>query len=113
MKLQMPARAELDGPIRVQRIGESLIVEATQGGMTTRVEMSEYNAWRTFGCLALLLEIPLPPHISKAIKLSDGNGKPPKAIIGYPEPKTLGERVAQNLTTAELERAGLVRRDEE
>jgi hypothetical protein len=106
-KLQMPARDEFDGPISVRRIGEILIIQATQGALTTHVEMSEYNAWRAFGCLALLLGVPLPPHIAKAIKLG-----PTKANIGYPEPKTLGERVAQNLTMAALKRARLVQRDE-
>lgn len=53
-------------------------------------------------------EIPLPPRVGKAIKLGDT-----KASVGYPEPKTLGERLAQNLMMTELERAGLVERDEE
>lgn len=106
--LVMPERQPFDGPISVRRVGESFIIEATQGGLTTRVEMSEYNAWRTFGCLALFLEIPLPSHVSKAIDLSDGKGNPPKATVCYPEPKTLGERLAQNLTMNELVRRGIV-----
>lgn len=101
-KVQMPARDELDGPLSVRRIGEVLVIEATQGALTTHVEMSEYNAWRAFGCLALLLEIPLPPHVAKAIKLGGPNGEPPKASIGYRAPKTLGERVAQNLMMSRL-----------
>ena len=113
-KLQMPARDAFDGPISVRRIGEVIIIEATQNRvLTTHVEMSEYNAWRAFGCLALLLDIPLPPSIAKAIDLSDGKSKPPKAAIGYPEPQSLGERVAQNLTLANLERAGLVQKDDD
>src|SRR5262245_29859007 len=108
----MPERAPFDGPLSVRRIGDSIIVEATQGALTARVEMSEYNAWRVFGCLALLLEIPLPPSVSKAIKLDDGSGKF-SASIGFPEPKTLGQRVAQNLALSELERLGLVTRDDD
>lgn len=110
-KLQQPARQSFDGPCVVRRIGEVIIVESTQNGMTTRVEMSEYNAWRVFGCLALMLEIPLPERISKAINLGDEKGNPPKTTIGFPEPKNLGERLAQNLTMRELERRGLVERD--
>lgn len=106
--LKMPARADFDGPISVRRIGEVLIIEATQGALTTHVEMSEYNAWRAFGCLSLLLDIPLPPHVGKVIKLDDGKGNPPKATLGYPEPKTLGERLAQNLIMGEMARRGFV-----
>lgn len=107
-KLEMPARQSFDGPCAVRRIGEVLIVESTQNGQTTHCEMSEYNAWRIFGCLSLFLGIPLPPHVRKVIDLGDEKGKPPKATIGYPEPKTLGERLAQNLTMNELVRRGLV-----
>lgn len=107
-KLQQPARSPVDGPIAVRRIGDVIIIEAKQGGIETRVEMSEYNAWRAFGCLALMLEIPLSPQVAKAINLGDEKGNPPKAVIGYPEPKTLGERLAQSLTMDELARRGLV-----
>lgn len=110
-RLQQPARQSFDGPCAVRRIGEVIIVESTQNGMTTRVEMSEYNAWRVFGCLALMLEIPLSPSVSKALNLGDEKGKPPKATLGFPEPKTLGERLAQRLTMRELERRGLVESD--
>jgi hypothetical protein len=110
-ELKMPARQPFDGPCAVRRIGDVFHVEATQNGMTTRAEMSEYNAWRIFGCLALFLKIPLPPHVSRAIDLSDGKGAPPKATIGFPEPQTLGERLAQTLTMNEMERRGLVVRE--
>jgi hypothetical protein len=104
----MPPRESFDGPCSVQRVGDVIIVGSTQNGMTTHCEMSEYNAWRIFGCLSLMLDIPLPPHVRKVIDLSDGKGNPPKAVIGYPEPKTLGERLAQNLTMNELVKRGLV-----
>lgn len=111
--LKQPERQSFDGPCRVERIGDVIVVESTQNGVTTRCEMSEFNAWRIFGCLALILEIPLPSRIGKAINLGDKAGNPPKAIIGYPEPTSLGERVAQSLVMQELERRGVVTEDEE
>lgn len=66
---KQPDRGPDDGPISVNRIGEALVITARQGALETRCEMSEYNAWRVFGCLAVMLGVRLPAKIGKAIKL--------------------------------------------
>lgn len=72
-KLEMPARGVSDGPVSIRRISigpvERVILEATQSGKEQAMELSEYNAWRMFGMLSLMLGIPLPAHVGKAIKL--------------------------------------------
>lgn len=66
----MPLRQPSDGPIAVNRPGpEQIAIDVTNAGETARIVMSEFNAWRLFGMLALMLEIPLPSTIGKAIKL--------------------------------------------
>ena len=69
-KLTMPKRRPTDGPVSVSRPTDGVIqISCTNAGDISAVAMSEYNAWRAFGMLALMLEIPLPPSIGKAIKL--------------------------------------------
>jgi hypothetical protein len=67
-RVKMPARAESDGRIECNREGEHLLLSCTQDGATTSVRMSDYNAWRAFGLLAIMLKIPLPDAVSKEIK---------------------------------------------
>lgn len=69
---KQPPRGPEDGPVNISRVGVGdghLVIEATQGGEATSVRMSEYNAWRVFGSLALMLGISLPAKIGKEIKL--------------------------------------------
>jgi hypothetical protein len=68
-KLTMPERKPSDGPMSVNRPGpgEITIAAETNGEIQT-LTMSEFNAWRTFGCLAMMLGIPLSKEVGKAIK---------------------------------------------
>lgn len=67
---KQPERGPKDGPVSVNRAGEGrLVISAANTGEEPRsIEMSEYNAWRVFGSLALMLDIKLPPALGKAIK---------------------------------------------
>lgn len=101
MKLKMPERAPSDGPIGVNRPAEGMIgITASTNGETQGIQMSEYNAWRVFGCLAMMLGIPLSKNVGKAIKL--GNELNAKLEPSRPL-KTLGDRVAHNLHMKMLE----------
>ena len=68
--LKMPERKPSDGPMGVSRPrdGEIMITATTTGEMQSIV-MSDYNAWRTLGVLAMMLGIPLSKEVGKAIKL--------------------------------------------
>ena len=70
-KLMMPERQPTDGPVRVARLldGRLMEISVETDGVTGTLALSEHNAWRVFGMLALMLEIPLPPRIGEAIKL--------------------------------------------
>jgi hypothetical protein len=105
MAITMPQRGPTDGAFSVRRVGDDIHIAVTQGDSTTEVEMSEYNAWRVFGCLALMLHIPLPKRVASAIRLSEDGDPPPAMTVGFPEPKTLGDRVAQHLLARRLEEA--------
>jgi hypothetical protein len=63
----MPERLPGDGPIAVERSERGIRIRVTNGDATTLVEMSEHNAWRVFGSLALVLGLPLPASVGKAI----------------------------------------------
>lgn len=68
--LKMPERNESDGPIAVERPSEGKIaIRVSNSGEMSSVVMSEYNAWRAFGMLSVMLGIPLSPAAGKAIKL--------------------------------------------
>lgn len=68
-KLTMPERKPSDGPMAVNRPGPGLLtITAETNGETQAITMSEFNAWRTFGCLAMLLGIPLSKEVGQAIK---------------------------------------------
>lgn len=70
MPLKMPERGPGDGPVAVRRPTDGEIaIAATTDGVEGCVVMSEYNAWRVFGMLSMMLGIPLPPATGKAIKL--------------------------------------------
>ena len=67
--LKMPERLPLDGPVSVRNEHSTIVVEVKTDHTTETIHMSEYNAWRVFGMLSLMLRIPLPPATGKAIKL--------------------------------------------
>lgn len=64
------ARLPDDPGVRVSRDDDGKLWISTDDDCGA-VHLSEYNAARVFGMLALFLEIPLPKHIGKAIKLGD------------------------------------------
>lgn len=71
-KLVMPERKPDDGPITVSLLGPNydrvaISAEGPQG--SSGLVISEYNAWRLFGMLSMILHIPLTKEAGKAIKL--------------------------------------------
>jgi hypothetical protein len=64
-----PAREPHDGQVSVTREGECLRVTVTHNGESASVLMGEFNAWRIFGMLAMMLEISLPTALLKKIKM--------------------------------------------
>ena len=67
--MSQPERKPWDGPVEVLRVGDYISVSATDQATKSTIMMSEYNAWRVFGMLAVILGVPLPKYIAKAIKL--------------------------------------------
>jgi hypothetical protein len=65
----MPVREEGDGEVGVHRVNGKIQVTVTTNGETQSVLMSEYNAWRIFGMLSVMVGLSLPSVIAKAIKL--------------------------------------------
>lgn len=48
---------------------DEITITVTTNGEMRAVTMSKYNAWRTLGCLAVALGIPLSKEVGQAIKL--------------------------------------------
>lgn len=70
MPFQMPERQPNDGEVNLRRLDKGKIqVSVMTDGNLEGITMSEYNAARVFGILALFLEIPLPKSLAKQIKL--------------------------------------------
>lgn len=68
-KTKMPERSKRDGAIALNRTEDDfLLLSCTQDGESMAVRMSEYNAWRAFGLLALMLKIKLPDALAEEIK---------------------------------------------
>jgi len=71
----MPERGPKDGPVEVRRLSDDRIsissVTNLEGDMKDHhwMELSEYNAWRIFAMLALILGVQLPAKIGKEIKM--------------------------------------------
>jgi hypothetical protein len=69
-ELVMPGRLLTDGPVSVRRGGtRDIQVSVVNAGHESAIEMSEHNAWRLFGSLALMLGIPLGRRVGQLIKL--------------------------------------------
>jgi hypothetical protein len=69
-----PPRQPTDGPVAVRWADRSaddgvIEVDVTTGGKMERITMSMFNAYRVFGMMALMLEVPLPKAVGKGIKL--------------------------------------------
>lgn len=69
MTAQQPEREPDDGAVNIGRRGGKLVVSVETGGLTHELVMSDFNAWRVFGMLSLMLGIELPAKLRKAIKL--------------------------------------------
>lgn len=70
--LKMPKREPTDGALTVRRIagtGHIELIEERDGHPAAWLIVSEYNAWRLFGMMALILGIPLSKAVAKTIKL--------------------------------------------
>lgn len=67
----MPRRKPSDGPVSVKNnfSDETVTIEATTNNIPSSLTCGRHNAFRLFGMLALMLEIPLPSSIGKSIKL--------------------------------------------
>ena len=52
-------RSNWDGEVACERIGDAIVARCTQATITTRIEMSEYNARRVLALLSVILKIPL------------------------------------------------------
>ena len=69
MAFKQAPRTPIDGPMGVNRIdNDTLVVNVTHNGEEQSLVMSEHNAARVFGGLALMLGITLPSTLGKAIK---------------------------------------------
>lgn len=72
-ELKMPEREEGDGAVGLKwesRLGDNrLWLKVETDGAHYSVPISEHNAWRLFGILAVMLEIPLSKRVGKAIRL--------------------------------------------
>lgn len=67
--MPQPERKSYDGPVSVQRVGDYIDVQATDTDTMSNLHMSEYNAWRVFAMLAIVLGIELPKSVGKLIKM--------------------------------------------
>jgi hypothetical protein len=107
--MKMPARLPDDGLVRVSRLGDDFIaLDSTHAGKEESLVVSEYNAWRIFGLLSVMLHLPLSKAVNKAIQM--GGYGPGSMTFSRPLPPnpTLGDRVAANLAhekTVDLLRA--------
>lgn len=63
-KLEQPERLIGDGPVAVHRVNNDHIALEADG---CRLECSDYNAWRLFGLLSQILNIPLSARVARAI----------------------------------------------
>lgn len=96
-----PPRGEKDGAVSVNRSTDgTLFISATHGGEERSLTVSEYNAWRIFGMLALFLEVPLPKKLGKSIQFGEVSGS-----IAVPHDGTLGGKVAAALAATRVEEA--------
>lgn len=83
-------RLDTDGSVELRRTDDGLLELVVVTDCTTsRAVMSEYNASRAYAFLALMLGIPIPKAVSKAIEL----GEPEAIVRSKRAPKNLGERL--------------------
>lgn len=67
---EMPPRQPGDGHMGVERVDDDhLRIYAVTEGQDQAIKVSDFNAWRLFGALSLMLGLPLPKNVSKSIKM--------------------------------------------
>jgi hypothetical protein len=67
---KQPKRAPSDGAIAVRRLPDGrIVISVVTNGIEGGVFMGEFNAWRVFGALALILGIKLSKKLGKSIYL--------------------------------------------
>lgn len=99
----MPERQPDDGPLGVSRVDDDPgYLRFTHGDQW--MVLSEYNAARLFGMLALFLKIPIPRALGKAIKLTKPGDDELNASFGFPKARTLGDKLAQHLVGEALQK---------
>jgi hypothetical protein len=64
-----PQRSEHDGQVEVRREGAIIILSATQHEHPHFLPVSEFNAWRLFVALAVVLGAQLPKKLLKSIRM--------------------------------------------
>lgn len=70
MMSTQPPREPGDGSVAVDRLPDGkLTICVETDGERQYITMGEYNAWRVFAMLSLMLDIDLPKKITKGIKL--------------------------------------------
>lgn len=96
--VKMPSRQPKDGAVAVSRLDSDFIaLDATYGGDKESLVVSEYNAWRLFGLLSVMLGLPLTKKVSKAIHLG---GYGPGSVTfsrPLPNPAGLGDELAAEI----------------
>jgi hypothetical protein len=64
-----PERQPVDGPVEVRREGTCIHLSATHDGHHRFMTVTEFNAWRLFVMLALILGVSLPKKLLKSIRM--------------------------------------------
>jgi hypothetical protein len=64
-----PERRPEDGPVAVTRDGAHIEITATTHGVTSTLAVTEFNAWRLFAMLALILGVSLPKKLLQSIRM--------------------------------------------
>jgi hypothetical protein len=101
-KFKQPPRLPDDGPCGVTRVDDDhLRLSAVSCGVEGSIIVSRYNASRLYAMIGMFLEIPLSKAVGKEIILSPPDKKM-DVSFGFPEQKTLGERMAQALVVSQM-----------
>ncbi len=99
-KYKMPERLPEDGAVTVSRLGEKfLTLRVETDGKEELITLSLFNAWRLFGSLSLMLNLPLNKEVSAAIQMTASKEHPITLTFGLEPYKKLsfGDRVAHHL----------------
>lgn len=74
---EQPPRRLGDGPVEIATATPGVLsIGVTTNDARQYILVSEYNAWRVFGMLALMLGIKLPAKLMRQIQLGDVSPEP-------------------------------------